>query len=316
MSRIKELINDPTNNISLIDLFELFVPEKKTKYVDLMVRIMKNTNDISTYSYDIRQDMLAKFPFIKEYDLTKIDDSAIVYYDAIMESLYDVDDLSSFHRFCEHNERGLIIQNDLSKYKDFDEITSQLSISDMRANEKEFEKQIRKIHEDNEWLILRPLTYESSKKYGANTKWCTAGETNENYFNKYSKNGILIYCVNKLSGYKVAVYKSLEEDGDAKISFWNQKDNKIDALDTELPIEMLGIIKSESIHNNVSNITFLSHEVKSKIDLKTGSIAEILRGMLGTNPCREINLTQPEDSEDEVLEEEEDSPVDQSNQNH
>ena len=70
--------------------------------------------------------------------------------------------------------------------------------------------------EDDDYVILRPLTYFASKKYGANTKWCTTQENGE-YFNKYNKKGVLIYCIGKTNGNKVACFNSLDKN-DAEFS--------------------------------------------------------------------------------------------------
>ena len=60
-------------------------------------------------------------------------------------------------------------------------------------NEKDLEKQIKVVYSDDEWVVLRPLTYHSSLKYGSSTKWCTASESNPDYFLRYVKRGILLY---------------------------------------------------------------------------------------------------------------------------
>jgi hypothetical protein len=62
-----------------------------------------------------------------------------------------------------------------------------MSIAEMKAEEKDLENQVLKIYDNDEWLLLRPLTFNASKKYGANTKWCTTTEHNNEYFHKYTK---------------------------------------------------------------------------------------------------------------------------------
>ena len=119
---------------------------------------------------------------------------------------------------------------------------SQLNLAEMKVDAKQLEGEIVKIYEDDEWLLLRPLTYSASKKYGSNTKWCTTQESNSEYFIKYSSKGVLIYCINKLTGYKVASFCSLDKN-DPEFSFWNQKDSRIDSLQSELTEELLKTIR-------------------------------------------------------------------------
>ena len=104
------------------------------------------------------------------------------------------------------------------------------------------------------------MTFLASKKYGANTKWCTTSESNPEYFLKYCERGVLIYCMNKKTGYKVASFYSLKSS-DPEFSFWNQKDTKIESMDSELSDSMLRIIRDVSKNlEAVSNRRLLSPE--------------------------------------------------------
>ena len=54
-----------------------------------------------------------------------------------------------------------------------------------------------KEYEDDKWVIVRPLTFASSVKYGASTRWCTTYQAEKQYFERYWRQGILIYFINK-----------------------------------------------------------------------------------------------------------------------
>jgi hypothetical protein len=144
----------------------------------------------------------------------------------------------------------------------------------MKSEEKELETQVIKIHEDGEWLLIRPLTFKSSCKYGANTKWCTTTEHNQEYYNKYAKRGVLIYCINKKTGYKVAAFYSLDKN-EPEFSYWNQKDTRIDSTDSNLPLELIGFIRDYVKDPKVkSNTAMLSGDQKKK-ELVSGRKAAI-----------------------------------------
>ena len=53
-----------------------------------------------------------------------------------------------------------------------------------------------KIYEDNNFLLVVPLTHTASCKYGANTKWCTSS-SDETMFKKHNKMGSLAYLIIK-----------------------------------------------------------------------------------------------------------------------
>ena len=56
---------------------------------------------------------------------------------------------------------------------------------------------------------------------------------NPNYFYRYYKN-VLVYCINRKTGYKVAMQHVVNDN---ETSFWNSTDQRIDSLLTELDME-------------------------------------------------------------------------------
>jgi hypothetical protein len=136
-----------------------------------------------------------------------------------------------------------------------------VDMADMIVQEKEMEKQIKVLFKNDEWILLRPLTFESSKKYGSNTKWCTT-YNDQTYFTKYSSNGVLIYGINKKTGYKVASYYSLDKSN-PEFSFWNSTDVRIDSMETELPFELLKVIQTEN-RSNKTNVQLFDKKSEEK----------------------------------------------------
>jgi hypothetical protein len=242
MSKIKELKTNTNNNLNFIEVLELFSPSKKSKYTETLLRLMNRTKNIDQHIEETKSHLIESFDFITKEDLDKFGSMQILLLFRFLDGFFNYEDLKNYRKFCEYNERGLISQNDLSTYKSFDDIMSQLNLAEMKVDEKQLEGEIVKVFEDDEWLLLRPLTYSASKKYGSNTKWCTTQETNSEYFIKYSSKGVLIYCINKKTGYKVASFCSLDKN-DPEFSFWNQKDTRIDSLQSELTEELLKVIR-------------------------------------------------------------------------
>lgn len=124
-----------------------------------------------------------------------------------------------------YNQRYKSIQNFL------DTINSAIDIKE----EKTFirEEHVDVLIENDEYILLRPKTHKGSLKYGANTKWCTAGRKDENTFKRYTKNGFLTYLIsktnNKSSDYnKIAFHSNNAADsliGD--IDAFNQADKEV-----------------------------------------------------------------------------------------
>jgi hypothetical protein len=256
MSRIKELKNDEKNNINIVDLLSILCT-KKTKYVETLLRVIKNEKKHKQHIKEIKKFLIEEFN-ISEEDIKNIPEDHLLFYHTFMENMIGLDDLKSYQKFCDYNERNLISNNDLSTYKSFLQIKSSISIAEIKEFEKELEGQIIELLKDDEWLILKPLTHQSSKKYGSNTKWCTVAENSPEYFDNYTRNGILIYIINMKTGKKTAVHKSFRNN---EITYWNQLDKKISQDETNLPFHIINIIQ-KSLKDNRSNSSFLNKNGK------------------------------------------------------
>lgn len=262
MSRIKNLKTNPEHIINMVEIVELFVPEKKSKYVETLMRIMKKTKNIEQYQKEVVETYNKEFD-IPQDAFNEFTPLQMLFIYRFIDSMFNYSDLKSFVKFCEYNERGLIEQSDLSRYSTFEEILIATSIAEVKTLEKDLEKQIKVIYSDDEWIVLRPLTYVASRKYGSSTKWCTTQENNPDYFIRYAKRGILLYMINKVTGLKVACFKSLD-NSDPEFSFWNQVDTRIDSMESELPLFIIECIREEVSKNPVSNLSLLSKEDMEK----------------------------------------------------
>lgn len=255
MTKIKDLKSQPENNLNIIEILELVCPEGKTKYIETLLRVMKKTKNFNNYITEIR-DLLKNRLKVSDSKLDNFTDFQVFFMWRFLDTSFDINDLVEYQKFCEFNERGLIELNDLSRYSSFDEILSVTAIAELKSQEKELEKQIKVIYTNEEWMVIRPLTYHSSLKYGASTKWCTASDSNPDYFLRYTKRGILLYMINKVTGLKVACFKSL--DSEPEFSFWNQTDIRIDSIESGLPLFIIDIIRDEVTNNPIPNISLLS----------------------------------------------------------
>ena len=65
MSKIKELKSNTQNSINIIDILELFSPEKKSKYTDTLIRLMKNTRNLDEHIMEIKTNLMSSFDFIR-----------------------------------------------------------------------------------------------------------------------------------------------------------------------------------------------------------------------------------------------------------
>ena len=105
----------------------MFSPNEKSKYVDLLLRLLKKTPGLDSHRKEIDEYLFIEHNIEKE-KLKEFTDLEIVFFYRIIENMFNSNDLKSFRKFCDYNERGLIRQNDLSKYNTFEELLNSLKI--------------------------------------------------------------------------------------------------------------------------------------------------------------------------------------------
>lgn len=256
MSVIKNLKQKPENNINVVSILEKLVSVSKTKYLELYLKLVNK--EILTHERlnEFKDRISYKMGYeidMNEYEIL----FAIFLYDYFSHKL----NIEDYNEFAELNEKKLIIENDLTKIESFSEIKNLIGIARFNKMEKELEKQVHRIFEDDDWLIIRPLSAEASNKYGSGTTWCTSSKNNSYTFYDYSRNGLLIYTINKKSGFKVAIHMNVDQ---RNLTFWNQNDQQVDSLFIDLPTHILDEIREHIKTQNVSNYDFCDDELKKE----------------------------------------------------
>ncbi len=263
MSKIEELKKqNPTLIIDVVDIIDQLFD--KSKYTEMAVNLIKNKiSNQNNHVADIVNELTREYGF-KNEDLKLKSNQEIINLFKVISDYFGYSNFQIINKFIELNERKLVSNNDLTSYKTFDELELQVSLASLKLIDKEMEKQIQKLYESNEWLVIKPLSFLASKKYGASTKWCTTQENNPDYYLRYSRRGILIYCINKISGDKVAAFKNLDTSYEKETSFWNLIDQRIDSLESGLPYDVMNVIKDEFTNTKKSNWDILSDEERNK----------------------------------------------------
>jgi len=174
-----------------------------------------------------------------------------------------------------------IPNSDISTYKDFNEISSAVSDAEEKVKQKELERQVIKLYNNDEWSVIIPLSYEASKTYGANTKWCT---TQEKYWNEYITSYKLIYIQNKKTNEKYAVSRHWEQKN--KLQAWLSNDDETSPMLLPLPIEVMEIIIRE-VNNNETILGLQDkHNIKGGIvSVREYSVQQIVSN-LSSNTLR------------------------------
>jgi len=153
------------------------------------------------------------------------------------------------------------------------------------GNTVDYETQV--IIDNEEWLVLKPLNMNASRKYGASTKWCTT-QRDEGYFYDYSNRGIVLYILSKIDNVKWALYY---EHKNNMLSWWNTIDERVDGLMVDLPSELKKRLVKYVLTESHPNTFYFGKE-------------EVARGIKMMNaPQIEIEMIEPPVEVDEMIDE-------------
>jgi hypothetical protein len=214
LDRLKE--QHPDLNVSLIDIITSLDPSDTYKYTEFLIKNFKG-DDNQYYSTNLDE--------LKGY---------------LGVFLFGSGEIETLNEFERHSKANRIKEKDISQYSNFLELNESVLAAKEIENRKKIEKEILRIYEDDTWLILTPLSFESSKIYGANTKWCV---TQERYWNQYLTTHRLIYVINKETDVKFAFSKNF---GTERIQSWDSLDNEVDPMVVSfIPDELFLKIRKE-----------------------------------------------------------------------
>jgi len=89
---------------------------------------------------------------------------------------------------------------DINVYSDVNELLRITKVAEKKATDKQVKKEADKVYEDENIIVLAPLTVRASCKYGAGSRWCIAGGQAPRYnqhFDSYSKNAVFYFITDK-----------------------------------------------------------------------------------------------------------------------
>ena len=247
--------------IHVVDLINKFDPSETGKYTGFLTKILKDKlgeevdrprkgrlrivnlqNNVRTFKTPIGKN-----------DLEEV----LINY---LTELYGRENMEVLFSFHKHTKENRIIGRDINSYKSWDDLQREVALATLKQNQKLLEKEVQKIVEDDEWLVVRPLTVESSLTYGAGTKWCTASRHNKEYFYRYSRNGVLFYVINKNDGDKYGLFYDSSE-----FSIWNAPDKRIDSIESAIPSDLMSKLY-KFMKSDKPNYEYFSESEKHKCD--------------------------------------------------
>lgn len=244
-------------NINLVDLISNLDPTKTKKITPFLISVLKK---------EIESRGTPEYFGNQESDVSKIINNidspiqkSLLYY--IIDIFYGFNNIATLEKFSDYLDRGLIEKNDISVYKNFSDMDIEISKAITKDLTMKSKKEVRTVYESEDWWMFKPLSHEASVQYGYGAKWCTSMRDEPEYFYRHSKNGVLIYAINKKNNRKFGCHKHIGET----VRFWDESDQQIDSFETGMGWED---VKEIFVSMNLSgpNYWLFSEEERKKSD--------------------------------------------------
>jgi len=197
MSKVVELRAKfpKVTNVTFIKMVE-FDFTGTHKYLEYMLKSW-----ISRNGYGMNHSITQLFNEVKRFD------GLLPYH--VTKDIYS-QEFNSYPKLVEMNDKAQIVKDDKTFVR---------------------EEHANVLYEDDELIMVSPKTHRGSLKYGAGTTWCTASKSNPNTFQNYSRNGCLVYLIDKTESktknfQKIAFYNNSGHSLSGEISIYSQNDNE------------------------------------------------------------------------------------------
>lgn len=135
-------------------------------------------------------------------------------------------------------------------------------IQSNKEKERTAKKDVKKIYDDGDTMIVEPMSHVASCYYGAGTKWCTTMQ-DPGYYNKYTSSGNLYYIIDK-------------NNRRQKLALYVNKDGKTEVYDTADKLKTVAFL----FHVYPEVTEFVSKEILGGGEIKQG-LEKILAGKVG-----------------------------------
>jgi hypothetical protein len=178
---------------------------------------------------------------------------------SVEEIIDNIELIKDFNRFQQSLEEKDINKYDLDGLK----IVIEAHKESSKSQQNKFDSSdAKKLYEDSNILIVKPLTFEASCKYGSGTRWCTTMANTPNYFKQYTSGDdqSLYYVILKKFDrnnkfYKIAIHKKPGEE-----TWYDSTDERM--TDREKDVFNLGAPKVIETIRNEWNKEFEKNQSK------------------------------------------------------
>jgi len=220
-----------------------------------------------------------------DFILKQLDPNSQTFEDDVQTAVEIIKDFDKYQSNLE--------KKDINQYNNLWDLDLLLEPIKTKEKQRQLEKQVDKIYEDDRFLVVMPKTHQASCKYGANTKWCTTSQSDDHFKRYTSGNQALYYIINKNKSTNKDYSKvAIHYDGMGYPRFWDSQDNGMNDRETSVfkyafP-EMIEVIETnykkisesaqETFLNEVFNSSGVSLRTIEKYLRKEGNLTVRVQG--------------------------------------
>ena len=260
---------------SILDIVRMVDPSKNGKYMDfLMTEIDMRTRN------RIREGYSEEIEKVIPKDISNME---YVQLEIVAERFgYGFESFLRIHEFDKYCNSGHIEDKDIQNYKTLGDLEQVVEdVKDQLMNKSTVSKYKKIYSDDDGWLVIKPLNFRASRKYGGNTKWCTTMVNRQNYFYQYSDN-MLLYIMNTETNVKWAVlyeHNKFDKHGprgggeydvtvrdrsEGELSWWNVEDKRVDSYFVIIPDHLEKVIMDHVLSEEYPNSYYFDDETKKE----------------------------------------------------
>ena len=83
------------SKIRFYELLSFFSPEKKSKYTETLIRLMKKSKNFKEHVNEVKSHLLSTFNFFDENEINDLPDLTVVYLYRFIDTYFNENDLKS-----------------------------------------------------------------------------------------------------------------------------------------------------------------------------------------------------------------------------
>lgn len=128
-------------------------------------------------------------------------------------------------RFDELLEKNQLEKRDINSYETYEDLQQTVLTAEEKKSKKDLSGQYNKIFEDDQYIMVRPLTEEASCRFGVDTKWCISSRMS-NRFGQYTERdkNEFYFIIKKGEGRGTLNRVAVQISDFGRITLWNSED--------------------------------------------------------------------------------------------